>query len=74
MRMLTYFLHPAGHDLTAALLQELEKAKTLLAKRIRDSQGVVEGKEERAQDGNALKAEQGSAEKSFWPNHFKYLD
>lgn len=34
MRMLTYFINRAGHNLPAARRAELEKAKTLLSKRI----------------------------------------
>jgi len=34
MRMLTYFINRAGHNLSASRRAELEKAKTLLSKRI----------------------------------------
>jgi Protein of unknown function (DUF3175) len=34
MRMLTYFINRAGHNLPASRRAELEKAKTLLSKRI----------------------------------------
>ena len=34
MRMLTYYISRAGHNLTAARRAELEKAKALLSKRI----------------------------------------
>jgi len=37
MRMLTYFINRAGRGLSAARRRELEKAKTLLSKRIQDS-------------------------------------
>jgi uncharacterized protein DUF3175 len=35
MRMLTYFINRGGRGLTAARRAELEKAKSLLAKRVR---------------------------------------
>ena len=35
MRMLTYFINRAGHGLNARRRAELERAKTLLSKRIR---------------------------------------
>jgi hypothetical protein len=34
MRMLTYFINRAGDGLSASRRQELQKAKTLLSKRI----------------------------------------
>jgi hypothetical protein len=34
MRMLTYYINRAGHNLSAARRAELEKAKSLLAKRV----------------------------------------
>jgi hypothetical protein len=34
MRMLTYFINRAGHGLSASRRAELERAKTLLSKRI----------------------------------------
>jgi len=34
MRMLTYYINRAGHNLSAERRAELEKAKTLLSKRI----------------------------------------
>lgn len=34
MRMLTYYINRAGHNLPAGRRAELEKAKTLLSKRI----------------------------------------
>jgi hypothetical protein len=37
MRMLTYFINRAGRGLSAARRAELQKAKTLLAKRIQQS-------------------------------------
>jgi tRNA(adenine34) deaminase len=35
MRMLTYFINRAGHNLPATRRRELEKAKKLLSQRIR---------------------------------------
>jgi hypothetical protein len=37
MRMLTYFINRAGHGLSASRRAELERAKTLLSKRIEQS-------------------------------------
>jgi hypothetical protein len=37
MRMLTYFINRAGHGLSATRKAELEKAKTLLSKRIQQA-------------------------------------
>lgn len=37
MRMLTYFINRAGHGLSASRRTELERAKTLLSKRIQHS-------------------------------------
>ncbi len=34
MRMLTYFINRAGHNLSASRRAELEKAKSLLSKRV----------------------------------------
>jgi tRNA(adenine34) deaminase len=34
MRMLTYYINRAGHNLSAARRAELEKAKSLLSKRV----------------------------------------
>ncbi len=34
MRMLTYYINRAGHNLSASRRAELEKAKTLLSKRV----------------------------------------
>jgi len=38
MRMLTYFINRAGRGLSAARRKELEKAKSLLSKRVRREQ------------------------------------
>ena|ERR1700722_9782982 len=53
MRMLTYFINRAGHGLTAARRQELEKAKTLLAKRIQDSRKSSKGKKRETKTATA---------------------
>ena len=43
MRMLTYFINRAGHNLPASRRAELEKAKTLLSKRLqREKKGSCE--------------------------------
>jgi hypothetical protein len=39
MRMLTYFINRAGHNLPATRRQELEKAKKLLSQRIQKQKG-----------------------------------
>ena len=35
MRMLTFYINRAGHNLSAARLAELNKAKSLLSQRVR---------------------------------------
>ena len=40
MRMLTYFINRAGRGLSASRRAELERAKTLLSKRIRHSKNL----------------------------------
>lgn len=44
MRMLNYFINRAGRGLTATRRTELEKAKTLLSKRIGQAKGSVNTK------------------------------
>jgi hypothetical protein len=44
MRMLTYFINRGGRGLTAARRSELEKAKGLLAKRVRAAKAAKERK------------------------------
>jgi tRNA(adenine34) deaminase len=48
MRMLTYFINRAGHGLSAARRAELEKAKRLLSKRIKDFNKPLNGKRREA--------------------------
>jgi hypothetical protein len=43
MRMLTYFINRGGRGLTAARRKELQKAKTLLSKRIQASKRAHKG-------------------------------
>ncbi len=40
MRMLTYFINRAGRSLSASRREELERAKTLLSRRIHDPHGA----------------------------------
>jgi hypothetical protein len=44
MRMLTYFINRAGHGLRATRKTELEKAKTLLSRRVAESKKSNEGR------------------------------
>lgn len=44
MRMLTYFINRGGRGLSAARRAELEKAKTLLSKRIKQSRNSTKKK------------------------------
>ena len=44
MRMLTYFINRAGHGLSANKRVELQRAKTLLSRRIAESKKSKEGK------------------------------
>ena len=39
MRMLTYFINRAGHGLSASRRKELERAKVLLSKKVRQASG-----------------------------------
>ncbi len=45
MRMLTYFINRGGRGLSATRLAELEKAKRLLSKRVKDSKEADSGQE-----------------------------
>ena len=44
MRMLTYFINRAGHGLSASRRAELEKAKRMLSRRIRESRPTAKPK------------------------------
>jgi len=44
MRMLTYFINRGGRGLSAARRGELEKAKRLLSRRIKESKKTTSGK------------------------------
>jgi len=43
MRMLTYFINRAGRGLSPARRRELEKAKSLLSKKIEEKQNLTQG-------------------------------
>lgn len=44
MRMLTYFINRAGHGLSASRRAELEKAKRMLSRRIRETRATAKPK------------------------------